>query len=99
MDADAILMLLFVGAAMAGSAGFAAAWWSVSRRARRLERILGGHFVSEDRLREMEEQVAGLQGEIDKMRQDHQFLSRLLANRVAKRSRPAEPRQRPNTPV
>lgn len=99
MDSEAIVILLFIGAALAGSAGFAAAWWSASRRAKRLERALTGHFVSEDRLREMEDHMVSLQGQIDKMQQDHQFLSRLLANRVAKRARSAEPKEPANTPV
>ena len=99
MDPETIIILLFIGAAMAGSAGFAAAWWSVSRRAKRLERALTGHFVSEDRLREMEDHLASLQGQIDKMQQDHQFLSRLLAKRVAKKVKPGKSQEPAHTPV
>ena len=86
MDEDIVVATL-LGALIASTVGFALAWLGASRRARRLEDMVGPSSALEDRTTGLEQAMGALQGDVDRLRAGHEFLSRLVTEHRA-RSRP-----------
>ena len=86
-------ILVFVGLVspfIAATAGFAAAWWTSRGHVRRLERILTELTSSDERVEAMEQELATLHEQLERMREDQEFLTRRLAERVAAPPRRAD---------
>lgn len=84
MDPFGIFLL---GIFMTSSACLSVGWLAATRRARRFEKFLSSPAATADRIAALEETATTLQLQLERMREDHAFLSKLLAERVAGRVR------------
>lgn len=77
----------------------AVGWWRAHRRALRLEQQLLGLPEREATTQRLEQVVEGLASQFDELANGHEFLQRMLANKLAQRiPAPAEP-PKATTPV
>ena len=77
----------------------AVGWWRAQRRAQRLEQQLLGSPQREETTQRLEQAVEGLASQFDELANGHEFLQRMLANRLSQRfPAPGEP-PRATTPV
>lgn len=74
-------------------------WWRASRRAQRLEQQLLASPERVESTQRLEQVVEGLASQFDELANGHEFLQRMIANRLAQRiPAPAEP-PKATTPV
>ena len=89
---DTLVILATLSPAFAAAAGFfAAAWWSGHRHLRRLESILRerselGRRGDGDTL---EQALAAIEDQLDRVREDQEFLTRMVADAKPKPAVPA----------
>jgi biopolymer transport protein ExbB/TolQ len=77
----------------------AAGWWRAQRRAQRLEQQLLASPERAETTQRLEQVVEGLASQFDELANGHEFLQRMIANRLAQRIQaPAEP-PKATTPV
>jgi biopolymer transport protein ExbB/TolQ len=70
----------------------AVGWWRANHRAQRLEQHLLGSSQREETTQRLEQVVEGLASQFDELANGHEFLQRMLANKLSQRSEaPAEP--------
>lgn len=74
-------LFMFLGLAsplVAATAGFAAAWLSASKRAKRLEEMISASFTAEERLEDLEEAVRRVTSQLETIRDEQEFLARVV---------------------
>lgn len=77
----------------------AVGWWRAQRRAQRFEQQLLASPQRDETTQRLEQVVEGLASQFDELANGHEFLQRMIANKLAQRSQaPAEPPQA-TTPV
>lgn len=77
----------------------AVGWWRANRRAQRLEQHLLASPQREETTQRLEQVVEGLASQFDELANGHEFLQRMIANKLAQRFQaPAEP-PKATTPV
>ena len=84
MDIEAVFYFTLLGALAASTAGFAVAWWGATRRARRFEDAIIRPGASPGHVESLDQTLRSLQTEVDQIRESHDFLSRLVADHLAK---------------
>ena len=80
---DIFVFVGLVSPFIAATAGFAAAWWTSRGHVRRLERILTQLTSSDERVEALEQDLTALHDQLERMREDQEFLTRRLAERAA----------------
>jgi hypothetical protein len=82
---DALIVLATASPAIAAVAGFfAAAWWSSNLHVRRLESILREKHGTGERDDNLERALTAIEDHVDRIREDREFLMRLVADANAK---------------
>jgi hypothetical protein len=77
----------------------AVGWWRAQRRAQRLEQQLLASPERQETTQQLEQVVEGLASQFDELANGHEFLQRMIANKLVQRFQaPAEP-PKATTPV
>lgn len=82
---DTLIVLATTSPAFAALAGFfAGAWWSSNRQVRRLEGLLRAEAGGGEDVETIHRALASIEDQLDRFREEHEFLTRLMADAKAK---------------
>ena len=99
MKEELVLLLFFFGGSLTANVALLMAWRRSARRLRELEADRAGAEAPADpRTERLERSVEALTAQVDQLTNEHEFLNRLVAERLVRSAHPLAPPDRPNTP-